>query len=645
MTTTNYPRLFEPGFIGNLQVKNRIVAAPVCTNFAAPFGYVNDRITKYYVERARGGVGLIILENSKVNYPAGTILGHNLRLDNDFYLSSYQELAEALHFYDCKILAQIQHPGRQTKVQAVGPSPIPCKFLGAPVREMTPAEIRDCIEKFAEAALRTQKAGMDGVEFHGSHGYLINNFMSPYTNKRSDEWGGSFERRMKFMVEIVNRTREKVGADFPLCLRFSADEFVPGGITIEESKEIARTAEAAGVDVLHVSAGIYESMPTIFDTMRYKEGWRVYLAEEVKKAVKIPVIAVGQIKTPSYAEQVLEQGKADFIALGRPLIADAEWANKAAEGREEDIRKCTSCNHCFGKYQLAELYMRCAVNPVAGREKEEGWVTPKPAKSKKKVMVVGGGPAGMEAARVASLRGHDVVLYEKGDELGGQLMLAAASPGKDKINYIMEYYSPQLNRLGVKIHTGVEVTEQLIRKAQPDVVILATGAEPLMPNIPGISGANVYTYRDVLSRKVSLPPGKVVVAGGGMVGCETALFLAAKGNKVTIAEMQGELATDMEPVSRMDLLKHELPEAGIEILTGTTVEEISNKTVILSDREGIRSIIQTDNVVIALGAKSVENLSNKMKGIVPQVYVIGDSSKPRTIMEATYEGALTARLI
>lgn len=650
MANVKYPELFKPGMIGKMRVKNKIVFAPCTTNFAGPLGEVTDRLIKYYRERAKGGVGLIIIENTQVKYPEGKNVSCQLRLDDDKYIPGYQELAEALHVYGARVFQQIHHAGRQPHntegVQPTAPSAIPCGFLQIPVRELTTAEIWDLVERFSETALRVQRTGIDGVEFHGAHGYLIGQFMSPHTNQRIDEWGGTFQRRMKFIMEIIKRTRQKVDPDFPLCLRYSADEFVPGGLNMDDGKEIARMAEAAGIDVLHVSAGIYESMPRLLEPMRFEEGWRVYLAQEIKKVVRIPVITVGQIKTPSFAERILEEGRADFVALGRPLIADPEWPQKAVEGRDEDIRKCISCNiGCIGGHVFADLYMRCTVNPAVGREREEQWVELKPAEKKKKIMVVGGGPGGMEAARVASLRGHKVTLYEKESELGGQLRIAAVPPGKDKLNYIIEYYSHQLGKAGVKVELGKVVDEKLIQEAKPDVLIIATGAAPLIPDIPGISGKNVLTYQDILSGKAEVPAEKVVVAGGGTVGCETSLYLAERSKKVTIVEMLGELAVDEEPITRFDLLTEQLPKAGVQSLTKRTITEISDKGVTVLDPLGRKSLVEADNVIIALGAKSVQTLEGKVKDIVPEVYAIGDSKEPRKIINAIYEGALVARLI
>ncbi len=650
MAKLKYPRLFEPGTIGRLQIKNRIVLPPCTTNFAGPTGEPTDRLIKYYAERARGGAGLLIIENTQVKYPEGKNVSCQLRLDNDKYVAGYQELAEAIHLYGARVFQQVHHAGRQVHntegVEPVAPSAIPCGFLQIPVRELTSEEIWDLVERFSETALRVKKAGMDGVEFHGAHGYLLGEFMSPHTNQRVDEWGGTFERRMKFFTEIVKRTRQKVGPYFPLCLRYSADEFVPGGLTLEDGKKIAVLAESCGIDVLHVSAGIYESMPTLLEPMRFKEGWRTYIAAAVKKVVKIPVITVGQIKTPAFAEKTLKEGSADFVALGRPLIADPQWPCKAREGRDEDIRKCISCNTgCIGGHVFQELYMRCTVNPVVGREREDGWVHLKPAAAKKRVMVVGGGPGGMEAAMVAARRGHSVTLFEKDSSLGGQLRVAAACPGRDKLNYMLEYYLPQLKKAGVKVELGREVDDKLVRETKPDVLIVATGAEPLVPNMPCSAGQNVLTYWDVLMSKAEVPGTNVVVAGGGTVGCELSLYLAEQHKKVTIIEMLDELAPDEEPITRFDLLANQLPEAGVKALTGRIITEIGEKGVTAVDRHGRKSLVEADSVVIAMGTTPHETLAAKARDIVPEVYVVGDCARSRKVINAVYEGSAVARLI
>jgi 2,4-dienoyl-CoA reductase-like NADH-dependent reductase (Old Yellow Enzyme family)/thioredoxin reductase len=651
MPCTLFPKLFEEGRIGRMRVKNRIVMPPMATNYAGPSGEATDRLIRYYAERAKGGAGLIIVENVQVKYPQGKNVACQLRLDDGKYIPSFQELAEAVHAHDARIFIQIHHAGRQYHdiegAEGVDPSGIPDGFLQQPVRPLTNEEILDLIERFSETALRAQRAGLDGIEFHGAHGYLISEFMSPHTNQRVDEWGGTFERRMKFPLKIIERTREKVGPDFPLSFRFSADEFVPGGNTLEDSTKIAQYLENAGIDVLHVSAGIYESMPRILEPMRFKEGWRTYLAAEIKKVVKIPVITVGQIRSPEVAEQVLEEGKADFVAVGRTLIADPHWPAKVRDARVPEIRKCISCNiGCIGGYVFNDRYMRCTVNPVTGHERLEGWTNLIPAERKKKVMVIGAGPGGMEAARVAALRGHSVTLYDRENDLGGQLRVAVRGPGKDKLGFIPEYYSTALKLAGVQMKMGTSVNEETIRAEKPDVVIFATGAVPVFPDIKGADNPDMVRGSwDVLSGAAQVPGRKVVVAGGGLVGCETALLLAEQGKEVTIVEMMDELASDMEPITRYDFLIELLPKAGIRTALKMVIAEITDQGVVVLDRWQRKSLIEADNVVIALGSRPVEDLTGIARDCAQEVYAIGDCREPRKIINATFEGASVARMI
>ena len=651
MPCTPYYRLFEEGRIGRMTVKNRIVMPPMATNYAGPSGEPTERLIGYYAERAKGGAGLIIVENVQVKYPQGKNVACQLRLDQNKFIPGFQELAEAVHAHQARIFIQIHHAGRQYHdiegEEGVDPSGIPDGFLQQPVRALTPEEIQDLVERFSETALRARMAGMDGVEFHGAHGYLISEFMSPHTNQRVDEWGGTFERRMRFPLRIIERTREKVGPRFPLSFRFSADEFVPGGITLDDAKKIALYLEDAGIDVLHVSAGIYESMQRLLEPMRFEEGWRSYLAAEIKKVVKIPVITVGQIRSPEIAERVLEDGMADFVALGRTLIADPHWPRKVEEGRVPEIRKCISCNiGCIGGHVFNDLYMRCTVNPVTGHERFEGWVNLIPAEKKKKVMVVGAGPGGMEAARVAALRGHEVTLYEKDGELGGQVRTAVKGPGKGKLSFIPEYYSHMLKASGVRIQMNTPVDADTIEREKPDVVIFATGAVPIVPDIKGVDDPGVVKGSwDVLNGAAQVPGKKVVVAGGGLVGCETALLLAEQGKEVTIVEMLNDLASDMEPITRYDFLTEQMPQAGIKALLGLVIAEITGQGVVVLDRWGNKSLIEADNVVIALGARPAEVMMEAARDCARETYVIGDCKEPRKIINATFEGASIARMI
>jgi len=618
----------------------------MATNLANEDGSVSQRLIDYYVARARGGVGLIILENVQIDYPQGKNIACQLRLDDDKYMAGFFELAEAVHSYGAKIFMQIHHAGRQTTagitegLQPVAPSAVPCSFLGVQPRDLTINEIEEIIQKFVNTAVRAKGAMFDGIELHGAHGYLIGQFMSPRTNRRVDKYGGSFERRMRFPLEIIRRIKEAVGEDYPICFRFSADEFVEGGNTLEEGKQIAKVLEEAGVDVLHVSAGIYESMPTLLEPSRFEQGWRVYLAEEIKKVVSIPVITVGVIREPEFAEKIIAEGRADFVAIGRGLIADPEWPKKAKEGRQNEIRKCISCNiGCIGGRVFQNLRLRCTVNPVAGREGIYSEI--KQAPLKKKVVVVGGGPAGMQAAITAAQRGHQVILYEKRQHLGGQLEIASAAPGKAKIRWFRDWLEAELSRAGVEVRSGVAADAENIAALAPDYVILATGSEPVTPGIKGAEKENTFVVQawDVLAGKVSFEKDEeVVVVGGGLVGCETAHYLAEKGAKVTIVEMLSDIAIDMEPISRFDMIQH-FNKLGITARTGKVVTEITPEGVAVVGKEGKQDFIRARKVVLAIGQSPVGKELKKAledKGI--PVRVIGDAGNVGKIIDAVASG-------
>lgn len=655
-------KFFESGLIGKLELKNRIIMPPMEPNFGSATGEVTEQMIRYYEERAKGGAGLIVVHIACVDYPQGKAVINQISADNDKYISGLAKLAEAIHSWGAKCVVQLHHAGKQTKpacidgLQPVAPSSEPCPFLSeAPFniqpRELTHEEVQELVDKFVKAAVRVAAAGFDGVQLHGAHGYLIGQFMSPLSNKRNDRYGGDFHRRMRFSREIIAGIRKELGSDFIILFRYSADEFCPGGITLEgpdgsgTGVDIAKAMEAAGVDCLCISCGNYGSMITLLEPMSYDEGWRVYLAERIKKEVNIPVSTVGVIRSPEIAERIIEEGRADFVEIGRGLIADPEWPKKVMEGREEDIRKCIGCNSCIAAV-FAMTYMICAQNPEVGREYKDGWVPLKPAEKKRKVMVIGGGPAGMEAARVAALRGHEVVLYEKGDKLGGQARLASVAPFKNKINWMTDWLVTQINKFGVKVKMGKKVDAKTMEAEKPDALIIATGAEPIIPDIPGINGPNVIISVDLLNGAKTVLGQNIVVAGGGMVGVECATYLAKQGKKVTIVETLEDILLDMESITKADMMLIRLPQMGIKWLTNTPVVEIMEKGVITVDKVGNRTLIEADNVVIAWGMKPVNQLEAAARETgISEVYVIGDAAKPRKFIDAKYEGALVARQI
>lgn len=565
----------------------------------------------------------------------------NLTIYHNSYIAGHNELVEAIHACGAKAISQLYHVGRNVKpinikgMQPVAPSPIPCQSLNIMPRELSTIEIGDIVRKFVEAAIRAKIAGYDGVELHGAHGYLIAQFMSASSNKRNDRYGGDLNERMTFPLEIVQGIRKELGADYPIIFRLSGDEFIDRGRDLEESKRVAKILEDARVDVLDVSAGTPDSRTITIEPMSYAQGWKIYLAESIKKVVKIPVIGVGVIRTPEFAEKILKDGKVDFVALGRALLADPYWPQKARVGREEEIIPCISCNDgCIGRVKR-DLDIRCTVNPLTGREQLKDSLVP--VSRKKKVFVIGGGPAGIMAALTAKKRGHRVVLYEKSDVLGGQLHLAKKPPGKEKVAWFLNYLLNQVYRQRIKIILGHPVNPKTIAQANPDAVIIATGAIPLIPDIPGIKSKLVYTAWEVLEGKKEIKDKVVLVAGGGTVGCETALYLASNNRKVIIVEMLDDIALDMESINRIDLVS-QIQKSQIDILLRRKIVSIEPDSVILSNQEKKEEQIKMDFVVLALGATPANGLIKGLKSKINEIYVIGDSYKPRKIIDSVYEG-------
>ena len=636
--SVHFPKIFEPAFLGPMEVRNRLIMAPMGSRMANENGGVSPWQIDYYAERAKGGVGTIIVEITGVDSPHGVNSPQTLTIHDDFYIGGHNELVEAAHAHGARILLQLAHVGRNRRfamgVQPVAPSPIANRFFGVTPRGLSRGEIEDLVRKFIAAALRARTAGYDGIELHGAHGYLIGEFMSPLSNRRKDRYGGSLEKRMAFPAEIVQGIRRAAGPRYPILFRFSADEFEEGGTTLQDSKKAARILEEAGADVLHVSAGTYDSMATVIEPMAFPEGWKIYLAETIKRAVKIPVIGVGVIRSPEFAERTLQEGRADFIALGRALLADPHWPRKAKEGRVNEIIPCISCNECIGGRTFRNLHVRCAVNPATGRE---GWLQRLPPEKKKKVVVIGGGPAGLMAALTAKRRGHRVTLYEKSDHLGGQLRLAAVLPGREKITWFGDYLRNQIRRERIKVLLGKTATPEKIIREKPDTVILATGSVPLVPDLPGVESPKVCTARDILGGKEKVHGKAVWVLGGGMMGCGTALCLAARDNQVTVVEMQEGVLQDTDFITRADVLS-QMREARIQVLTGRKAEKISTGEVFLRNAAGREERVKGDIVVLALESVPAGDLRMSLQGKVKEIHTIGDARQPRKIIDAIYEG-------
>ena len=639
-------KLFEPGMIGTMEVKNRIVMSPMGTFTADEDGYITDRTIDYYVERAKGGVGLILSQATSI-LPECATPGRSWLYDDKF-IPRHRELSRAIHEHGGKMALEIQHNGKTLSKERtdhkhskdlipMGPSAIPWIYNGIAPKEATRDDIKRIVEGWAEAARRTKDAGFDAVEIHGAHGYLLSTFLSPSTNKRTDEYGSSLENRARFACEVLARVRDKVGPAFPIIFRINGSDYLEGGITLEDTLRQAPMFVEAGANALDVSASTMEAPESQFPSYMWPAGSLVYLAEAVKKVVKVPVIAVGKLSDPILANRVLEEGKADFIAMGRGLLADPELPNKAKVGRLDDIRQCIYCNHCLGRGK--ERF--CIVNPALLREKE---FIIKPTTSPKKVMVIGGGLAGMEAARVLAERGHQVSLYEKSDKLGGQWNIASQQKFKESYASVTERMTRGLDKAGVKVVLNKEVTAQFVREIRPDAVVVATGASPRTLDVPGADGKNVVQANDVITGKTKVGD-SVIVVGGRVVGMEVADFLAEQGKEVSVVTLHRLGENGRPPVVTIyRTLRDRMINHGVRIYPDSPVVEIRDNGVYVVDSQHL-VFLKADTVVLAVGAKPDNRLVEELKGVVPEMYAIGDCVEPRDALDATHEGAEIGRKI
>lgn len=629
-----FPHLFTPGKIGSLTLKNRIMKAPQSSGMSNMDGTVSERLVRYYRQQAAGGAGMIIVEYAYVDDIGAKSAHCHLGISNNEHIPGLAWLAENIREQGAVPAIQIEHCGRQKFLGTqpiCAPSAIPWPKLWdqygvqAVPHVLTIEEIQDIVHAFGDAALRAKQAGFELVEIHGAHGYLLTNFFSPTTNHRTDLYGGSLENRMRIYVEIVRDVRKKVGPDFPVTIRLSGTDYEPDGFPIEDTIELAKVLEKEGIDAFHISGGDHHTMIHQVSPMAIDVCHNVWAAEAIKKVVHVPVIASGSITLPEYAEEIIASGKGDFVGLGRPLWADPEWPLKAMEDRPEDIRPCIRCNEgCLERTFFNFKAITCAVNPTISRE---GELDLKPAAKPRKIAVVGGGPAGMEAARVCKLRGHEVTLFEE-KELGGLLHEASVPEFKSDIRPLCKYLITQIEKLGIPVEHKKASAADL---AGYDAVICATGSRPILPGVPGIDKPGVMDALEVLNgaRK---PEGRIAVIGGGLVGTETALHLAEQGMHTTLVEMLPKI---MNGVAATDQLAYSerIAKADMEVCTGTRLVSIGDGEITVSDRTGTHTI-PADSVIIAIGLKAQDSLYGELCAQGKEAYLVGDAVHPGKIFDA-----------
>lgn len=651
-----FNNLFSKGKIGSMDTKNRIVMTSMGNHLGNTDGTMSKADIAFYGARAKGGVGVIFTEVSMVEESRGRGNLCQISVADDKYIPGLKELADEIHKYNSKIVIQIYHPGRQGisavngNLPMLAPSAIECQCVHQPTVAMTTKEVSDMVEKFILAAVRVKKSGIDGVEVHGAHGYLVNQFLSPHTNHRTDKYGGSFENRLRFLEEIVIGIKERCGKDFPLVVRLSVDEFYETiglpeeGLHLKDGVKIAERMEQLGVDAIDVSSGTYETMNTAWEPSSFDQGWKINLAETIKKSVKIPVIGVSVIRDPEYADQIIADGKVDFVGSARQHFGDPEWSNKAKEGRTNEIRKCISCLHCMEvlmSSDITKLPCQCAINIQSGRELDySNFIEDGDGRT---VAIIGAGPAGLEAARVLAMRKFKPLIFEKSDKIGGQLEFANKPPKKEKINWLIDYLRVQSEKLGIEIRLESTPTIEDLKELNPYAVFVAQGSNPIMPkSISGIDGKEVLSIIDILSGRIKLKGKKIGVVGSGMTGLETAELLAETGNEVSLFEMADNIGPGLFFQNLIDIMGRTLKD-GVHLYPKHKLIKIENGklTFELMENNEIKDY-SFDNVIISLGTRSNNKLIEEININFDIVKILGDASKPGRIRNAMETGFVNA---
>ena len=642
-------KLFEKGQIGSCVIKNRVVMPSMTPKFTELDGQPNERLIQYYEERARGGVGLIMSEVICVNDRHGRLFPRQISLINPENVTKVREMTDRIHAYDCKMFGQLHHPGNVANPlwnngRIYGVSSVP-GISGVEPVAFTTEEIEQLVQEFITAAVRCKGAGFDGVELHGAHGYLISQFMSAYYNNRTDKYGGDYEGRARFAVEIIRGIKAACGRNYPVTIRLSGDEFAPqeGSIKLEDTIEFAKIYEEAGADAIDLSSCNYYSMWTGTEPVNREQGWKAYLGQAVKAAVSVPVITTCNVKYPEIAEELLSDGTCDFIATARAQLADPEWCRKTKTGRADEIRNCIGCVRCFMD-QDPLIGVHCSVNPRLGRESVFNERTIKNNGGGRVIAVVGGGPAGMQASVTLAQRGFDVTLYDEHGELGGNInTIIKLAAYKDKIRRFRDVLKREMEAAGVKVRLNTRATPELVSEIRPEAVFLACGAGPVIPELPGIHGSNVYMAADVVGERVELT-GSTVIIGSGQTGMEAAEKLFAQGkSSVTIVDMADRIGTGIDAITYHDLMEYYILPYKPVMLTRHKLLSIEENGVRLENTDtGDTRFVEAENVVLSLGVVPDRELIGSFESAFWRVVPVGDAITGGKIGDAIRSGYISA---